>query len=119
MHITIQGVHIDVTDAMRDYVNERIGSLGKYVQNKEGATVRVDISKTTGHHAHGEFFQVEAIARVKGKDFVVKSVREDVYAAIDEVKDMLSRDLTTYKDKQFSLFKRGAQRIKKLLRFER
>jgi putative sigma-54 modulation protein len=119
MHITITGVHIDITDAIREYVNERLGSLSKYVHKGDtSATINVELSRTTAHHAHGDVFQAEAQVHVKGVFVNVKVVKDDLYAAIDEVRDMVARELTQQKDKRISVFKRGAQRLKKLLKFQ-
>lgn len=120
MHITITGVHIEITDAIRDYVNEKLGALAKYAKKGEANMhVAVELSKTTAHHVHGDIFQVEAHAHSKGKTFNVKAINSDLYAAVDEVRDILARQYTEHKDKQMSLFKRGAYRLKKLLRLQR
>ena len=119
MHITITGVHIEITDAIREYVNTRLSSLDKYsVKGDTSATISVELSKTSAHHSHGDVFQVEAQAHVKGMSFNVKAVREDLYSAIDEIRDMLAREFTEQKDKRISLFKKGAHKLKKLLKFQ-
>jgi putative sigma-54 modulation protein len=119
MHITITGIHIEITDAIREYVNTRLASLDKYaVKGDTSAAVSVELSKTSSHHNHGEVFQVVAQAHVKGTSFNVKTVREDLYSAIYEIIDMLARELTEQKDKRISLFKRGAHKLKKLLKFQ-
>ncbi len=119
MHITITGVHIEITDAMREYVNERLGALKKYVSYGDTTMhLAVELSKTTAHHTHGDVFQVEVHAHRKGKPFTAKAVGNDLYAAVDEVRDILAREFTEHKDKQISLFKRGAHRLKKLLRLQ-
>lgn len=119
MHITITGVHLEVTDAIREYVNTRISSLNKYSsKNDDSAKVAIQLSKTTAHHSHGDVFQVEAQAHINGTSVNVRSVKEDLYSAIDDVRDMLARELTEQKDKKISLFKKGAHRLKKLLKFQ-
>ena len=119
MHIIITGVHIEITDAIREYVNTRLSSLNKYSsKNDTSAKLSVELSKTTAHHAHGDVFQVVVQAHIKGSNVNVKAVREDLYSAIDEVKDMLARELTEEKDKRISLFKKGAHKLKKLLKFQ-
>jgi putative sigma-54 modulation protein len=119
MHITITGIHIEITDAIREYVNTRISSLSKYsVKGDTSATVAVEVSKTTAHHTHGDVFQAEAQAHIKGKNIHVRAVKDDLYSAIDEVKDMLARELTEEKDRRISLFKKGAHKLKKLLKFQ-
>ncbi len=118
MHITITGVHLEITEAIREYVNTRMSSLNKYSHNDNGAKVSVELTKTTAHHSHGDVFQVEVHAHIRGTSVNVKAVRDDLYSAIDEVRDMLARELTEEKDKKISLFKKGAHRLKKLLKFQ-
>jgi putative sigma-54 modulation protein len=119
MHITITGVHIEVTEALREYVNNRLSPLSKYASKGDtSGMIAVELSKTTAHHTHGDVFQVEAQAKIKGANVNVRSVQDDLYNAIDEVRDMLARELTEEKDRRISLFKKGAQKIKKLLKFQ-
>lgn len=119
MHIKIAGIHVEITDALRDYIHERLDTISKYTHQGDNVmSVTVEISKTTERHTHGDMFQVDALLKLKKKEFHVTSIKGDVYSAIDDIKDLLSRELTEYKDKQFSLFKRGASRLKKLLRLQ-
>ena len=118
MNIKITGVHLVITDAIKDYVNDRLGSLSKYSKESGGMRIDVELCKTTAHHNNGDVFQAEAHAHHMGEIINVKSVRDDLYAAIDELKDMLAREFTEKKDKKLSIFKRTARRIKKLLKLQ-
>jgi len=115
MHITITGVHLDITQAINDYVEEKIGSLSKFTGD---GVVKVDVylSKTTEHHVHGDIFKAEANLHVDGKNLSAKTTSEDLYKSIDEVKDILARELTHHKDKKISVFRRSAHKIKNLLK---
>lgn len=121
MHITITGVHIEITEAIREYAHDRFNALAKYAPKGEHTSnaLSFEITKTTAHHTHGDIFQAEARMHVKGKELHVRTVGADVYALIDETRDKLTRELTEYKDKQLSVFKRGAYKIKKLLRLQK
>lgn len=116
MHITLSGVHIEITDALRDYTNEKMSVLNKYVKDDTSAKLAVDLSKTTTHHNHGDIFQAEAKIHIRGKEVTLKSTQDDLYKSIDVLKDMLVRELSQHKDKQNSLFKRGAHKLKELMR---
>ena len=116
MHITISGVHIEITEAIHDYTIEKLGSLDKFVKNDTSAKLEVIITKTTGHHVHGEFYQAEAVLHVSKKTITLKAKEDDLYKSIDVLKDMLFRELTSHKDKKHSLLKRSAHKIKDLLK---
>ena len=117
MHITITGVHLEITDAIKNYTLEKIGTLEKYVsKNDSGARIEVELSKTTYHHTHGDVFQAEANIHIRGKVSSVRTKQDDLYKAIDTLKDMLARELATHKDKERSIVRRGAYQVKQLLK---
>lgn len=117
MHITITGVRLEITEAIRNYTMEKMGSLEKYVpKGDSSATMQVELSKTTHHHTNGDVFQAEATVHVRGSDFTMRSTQDDLYKAIDLLKDMLTREMATHKDKERSILRRGAYRVKQLLK---
>ncbi len=117
MHIKINGVHIEVTGAIKSYVYDKINSLKKFVpSNDTSVQVEIFLNKTTEHHNHGDMFQAEGVIHVRGKKVSAKVVEDDLYKSIDALKDMLARELIEHKDKQQSLFRRSAQKIKRLLK---
>jgi putative sigma-54 modulation protein len=117
MHIIITGVHMDLTDAMRSYALEKMRSLEKYIPNNDtSAKLTVELAKTTNHHAHGDVFQAEALLHVRGKETSLSTTQDDLYKAIDILKDMLSRELASHKDKERSILRRGAHRVKALFK---
>lgn len=117
MHKIITGVHVEVTDAIRDYALEKLESIEKYIPDDDtSGKITVELSKTTAHHSHGDVFQAEAQLHLRGKDIVVKAVEDDLYKAIDVLKDMLSRELSSFKDKERSIFRRSAHKVKNLLK---
>ena len=120
MKINIRSKNLEITPAINDYILKRIESVEKYLgHNKEvsdAAEFNVEIEKTTQHHKEGEFFQTEVVARVNGQNFTVKSEKEDLYQAIDEVKNQLSRVLESRKEKKTGLLRRGGAKIKSMLR---
>ncbi len=117
MHIIITGVHMEMTDAIRDYTLTKMEGLGKYVPKDDtSGKLTVELSKTTNHHAHGDVFQAEALLHIRGKETVVRTTQDDLYKAIDTLKDMLTRELASYKDKERSVFRRGAHKVKALLK---
>lgn len=115
MNIKITGVHIEITQAINDYVEEKIGSLAKFIGNSN-AKIDVHLSKTTEHHNHGDIFKAEAGIHIDGKNLTGKATSDDLYKSIDELKDILSREVTHHKDKKISVFRKSAHRIKNLLK---
>jgi putative sigma-54 modulation protein len=78
--------------------------------------VEVEIGRTTKHHQAGDIFRAEINLSINGKLFRVESEQESLYAAIDEVRDDLEREIKKFKEKRETIFIRGARSIKKKLK---
>jgi putative sigma-54 modulation protein len=107
MQFTIEHKDLELTDAIRSYAEEKMTSLEKYA---DIVKTDVEVGKSSGHHHHGEIFFCEAHVFVAGKDFFVKREEDDLYKAIDKVKDHLKNELTTWKDKHISEQRREGER---------
>lgn len=117
MHIIITGVHMEITDAIRTYALEKMKSLEKYTPSDDtSGKLTVELSRTTNHHAHGEVYQAEGILHIRGKETTVRAKEDDLYKAIDVLKDMLTRELAQHKDKERSIVRRSAHKVKQLLK---
>lgn len=121
MKIKIKTTNIELTSAIESYVEEKINSVEKFAvpHESEEPIVEVEIGKTTNHHQSGDVFRAEANFRVRGKHFRATSEQSDLYAAIDDLRDELARELSTDKTKTRTLVRRGAGMIKNILRFGR
>ena len=117
LNIKIKTTNFDKTPAIEDYVYKKMASLEKFL-NKEGNVLcEVELGKTTGHHKSGEIFKAELnIVESKGRQFFIKADETDLYAAIDVMRDNAEEVIVSKKKKENSLFRRGAMRIKKLLK---
>lgn len=117
MHTIITGVHMEITDAIRSYALEKMSTLEKYVAGDDtSGKLTVELSKTTNHHNHGNIYQAEGILHIRGKETAVRTTQDDLYKAIDVLKDMLQRELAQHKDKERSIFRRSAHKVKALLK---
>ncbi|MBI5078137.1 MAG: ribosome-associated translation inhibitor RaiA [Candidatus Yonathbacteria bacterium] len=121
MKIKITTTNIDLTSAIESYVDEKMKSVEKFAipHQSENPIMEVEIGKTTNHHQSGDVFRAEVNMRVRGKHFRATSEESDLYAAIDDVRNELVRELSSHKDKARTLVRRGAGMIKNMLRFGR
>lgn len=97
MIINIHGTGIELTPAMKQYAEEKIGGLTKFFENIRQADI--DIGIRTHHHNKGKIFYAEANLHVPGELVRVEKDSEDLYKAIDKVKDHLKVDLEKRKEK--------------------
>jgi putative sigma-54 modulation protein len=117
MQITIKATNIELTEAIRDYVNKKFNAVSKFVRKSdESVLCRVEVGKVTHHHKKGEVFRAEGRIHIDGKELYAASEKEDLYAAVDDVKDELVRVLTSTKEKKMDMVRKGGARIKNMLK---
>ena len=108
---------MEMTDAIREYTFEKMSSLEKYIAKDDtSAKLTVELSRTTKHHIHGDVFQAEAQLHIRGKQTTLRTTEDDLYKAIDLLKDKLTRELASHKDKERSVFRRSAYKVKTLFK---
>src|SRR5689334_18739589 len=120
MQINLLGKNIELTDHIRNYALKRITNLEKLLSGieKKGGAVKAnfEVSKSTNHHKSGEVFHADCLVNINGEEFYSSSDREDLYQAIDEVKERLYHEINKNKNRRQTLFKRGAASVKKMMK---
>ena len=120
MKINFQAKNMELTPAIQDYVAKRVTNLGKLLDKLEEKTgeilVNFEVAKTTNHHKGGEVFRAEGSVQTQRGDFFSGVDKEDLYEAIDAVKENLFREISKEKDRRQTLFKRGASSVKKMMK---
>ena len=97
MTINIRATGMELTDAIRQYVEDKMNSLEKYAHDIMQMDVTVGME--TNHHNKGEIFSCSANVEVKGDMLRIERNAEDLYKAIDKVRDHLREMLAERKDK--------------------
>ena len=104
MQIDIKGTNLELTQAIKDYINEKVGGLEKFFD--QALIARVDVGLTTKHHQKGDVFRAEINLEVPQKHLLrAESVRDDLYVAINEAKLELERQVRKYKEKMRGNFR--------------
>ncbi|MFH1200750.1 MAG: ribosome-associated translation inhibitor RaiA [bacterium] len=120
MKINLQGKGMELTESIKDYISKRVTNLEKLLSNieKTGGEVAVnfEVAKNTNHHKLGAVFHADCLINIKGEKFYSSADEEDLYQAIDVVKENLFREISKNKDRRQTLFKRGALSVKKMLK---
>ena len=114
MKIQIKTTTISLTPAISDYVEKRLEAVKKFMKDDPTAICDVEIGKTTNHHRNGDIFKAEIHLVAKNQDIYANVEKEDLYAAIDEVKDEVVRKITSTKEKKTSLMRRGGAKMKEV-----
>lgn len=93
MNIDLTGHQLDLTDALRSYVHEKMNRLERHFEHVNKIHVVLGVEKLR-HRA-------EATLQVSGGggSLHADSVETDMYAAIDLLVDKLDRQIIKYKEK--------------------
>ena len=118
MKINIKATGIELTQAISDYVYKRILPIEKYLDKKGGSDtiVQVEVGKSTHHHKAGNVFRAEVHITGTGLDVYAVSEMEDLYAAIDVVRDEMVHNVIQLKGKRETLARRGAGMMKNIMK---
>jgi putative sigma-54 modulation protein len=112
MKINIKGTNIELTPAITQYVEKKVGMVDKYLENVSDVVAHVEVGKSTQHHKSGDVFRAEVHIVGAGVDLYAAIEQSDLYAAIDLVKDEVVGKATSLKGKKATLSRRGGQMIK-------
>lgn len=91
MNLTITGHHLEVTPAIRGYVEDKMARITRHFDQVIDVSVILAVEKLK-HKA-------EVNLHVRGKDIFVESIDADMYAAIDALADKLDRQVVKHKEK--------------------
>jgi putative sigma-54 modulation protein len=100
MKLVLQSKNIEITDAIRDYVNQKIE---KAVSHFENITTGVDVNLSVAKNPRIAASQVaEVTIYANGATIRAEEASEHLYASIDLVADKISRQLRKYKERNFT-----------------
>lgn len=92
MNINIRGENIEVTPALRDYVEKKVGRVERYFEY-DSLDIQVTMKVLRGEHI------VEVTIPLPGWMLRAEDRSEDMYASIDNVVDKLERQIRKHKTK--------------------
>lgn len=117
MNIHIKTTNITLTDAISDYVNKRLDKIEKLTASDPSAHCDVELGRTTAHHNKGDIFKAEIhLIGADGLNIYASIEREDLYVAVDEVRDAVVREFTSGRKRRSSRIRRGGARIKAMMK---
>ncbi len=90
LKIDIRGEEMQLTEAIEDAIQKKLGALDKYMETvSDPKTLRVNVGKLGDHHKKGDIFKAEADLLIPGHKIHAEIHAEELYAAIDQLKDEL------------------------------
>lgn len=100
MIIKISGKNIDITEALRNQINKKVGKLERYFQ--PDAEAQVTMSVENYRHI------VEVTIYFNGVVIRAEESTDDMYTSIDRVLDKLERQIHKHRTKLEKKFRTGA-----------
>ncbi|PIP34725.1 ribosomal subunit interface protein [Candidatus Falkowbacteria bacterium CG_4_10_14_0_2_um_filter_41_15] len=100
MQVRIKASKIKLTDAIANYINEKLEMVEKYLNHVKVLNCDFEIEKSIGSQHKGDIFRAEINLQVPGEILRVEKTESDLYKAIDKVKDHLTEVVKKYKEKK-------------------
>jgi len=122
MKITIEASGVELTPALKVYIESKLKPLFKIAEKLEGkadAEILVEISRTTKHHNKGLVFRAEGNLKLRKILFRAEADGESMRAAVDVLKDELKREIVNFKEKFVSKGRRDERSAKKNMRLSK
>jgi ribosomal subunit interface protein len=119
MQINITHQDFELTDAIKTYADNKFSNVSKYINQKDGAILNINIGKISLHHKHGNHYEVKSHLHFGDRHVHIEAVSPDVYASIDENKDKLIHEINEGSDRKMSIAKKFARKFKQMIRLEK
>lgn len=114
--INFKVTNAEVSDQLKNIAEHKLSSLDKYIGDNP-AICDLEFERITNHHQQGDIFRAEINLEVKGKFFRAEATAENFEKAIDDARLDLEHALQSDRGKREAVWKRGAQRVKQMMRW--
>lgn len=92
MNLSVTGHHLEVTDSLKDYINDKVSRLERHFDDLTDIHVILSVEKLRQ--------QAEATLNLDGTRVHAEAEDHDMYAAIDALTDKLDRQVLKHKEKR-------------------
>ncbi len=100
MQIRIKASKIELSPNIKEYIQEKMDMLEKYLGSVTATNCDVEIAREQAGQHSGKVFRAELNLSVPGELLRVEKTEKDIYKAIDKVKDHMARSIRRYKLKK-------------------
>ncbi len=91
MQVSVTGRHVEVTESMKQHVEDKISKIKRHFDHVTDIHVILTVEKLEQ--------KAEATVQISGAKLFADDVQEDMYAAIDNMVDKLDRQIIKHKEK--------------------
>lgn len=100
MKINLKATNLELTDALKNYIQVKVDMLEKYLGDVQVLNCDFEIDKAVGDQNKGKIFRAELNLEVPRDLLRVDKTEADMYKAIDKVKDHMVLMIKKYKEKK-------------------
>lgn len=117
MRITIYAPDVNLSPDINNYLQKKIGRLDKFLpgnkdqQKMPSPEMRVKIERES---ARESLYKVGAELILPRQVIAVSVQNQDIFGAIDEIKDKLQRELKSHSEKQETIYRRAMRSMKNM-----
>jgi putative sigma-54 modulation protein len=122
MKLNIKGRNIEVTDALRQYIEKRLSKFSKFLNDLSEAVVTISTEKFT--------HKIDVLLKVNGHLIQAEGKTEDLYSAVDQVVEKLEKQVIKYKEKiqnknkkdntkNLAVSEEKAETVKRIVKFKK
>lgn len=104
MKIIVSGRHLEITEPIKNYAEEKIARVEKYFDQITEIDVTLSVEKSK---SEGEIHKADVLLFGNGIKLKVEMEDKDLYAAIDKVTDIMERKVRQHKEKLKDHNKKG------------
>jgi putative sigma-54 modulation protein len=91
MNINLTGRHLEITPAIREHVTSKLGKIKRHFDNLIDISVILSVDKLQQ--------KAEATVHMSGKTVFAETNDSNLYVAIDNLIDLLDRQILKHKEK--------------------
>jgi putative sigma-54 modulation protein len=114
--IVLKGTQLDLTPALKAYAEEKLQTADKFLSSYDDVRAEVELEHTTRHHQSGPIFRAEITLHAAGLNLRAEALDEDLYAAIDRIRDEIVEEIRRSKTKEETLIRRGGRMFKDVIK---
>lgn len=98
MNVKIKATKIELTPEIKDYIQEKMDMLEKFLGRVQVLNCDVEVGMSVGGQQSGEIYRAEVNLEVPGELMRVVKTEKELFKAIDKVKNHLTRSIKRYKE---------------------
>lgn len=102
MNINITTKNLELTPAISGHIEKKMAMIEKLIKKpvaRGAASLDFEVARTTKHHKKGAVYYAEANLLLVGHKIRAEQTGENIYQAIDAVKQLLKQEISKHKEK--------------------